>query len=191
MLGELKGLYDFEAARQAWASQMAGLLIEARDAAAAARHAGGTALDAAILDDLLTRYRDLATAGRTVNLYRRTAKDARRLARRFRAFEDMILRFAPTLTWTSSRTTKPSGRSGPPRSSSAAQGLLAHSAGSGGVRPGPVLLVHRHQVGHQQTSGASANSTHSAGCSPARRGSRPHSNPPDNPGLRHSGVMSC
>ncbi len=95
LLRELKGLYDFEPARQAWASQMAGLLIEARDAAAAARHAGGTALDAAILDDLLTRYRDLATAGLTANLYRRTAtaKDARRLARRFRAFEDMILRF--------------------------------------------------------------------------------------------------
>ncbi len=95
LLRELKGLYDFEPARQAWASQMAGLLIEARDAAAAARHAGGTALDAAILDDLLTRYRDLATAGLTANLYRRTAtaKDARPLARRFRAFEDMILRF--------------------------------------------------------------------------------------------------
>ena len=95
LLRELKGLYDFEPARQAWASQMAGLLIEARDAAAAARHAGGTALDAAILDDLLTRYRDLATAGLTASLYRRTAtaKDARRLARRFRAFEDMILRF--------------------------------------------------------------------------------------------------
>ena len=95
LLRELKGLYDFEPARQAWASQMAGLLIEARDAAAAARHAGSTALDAAILDDLLTRYRDLATAGLTANLYRRTAtaKDARPLARRFRAFEDMILRF--------------------------------------------------------------------------------------------------
>jgi transposase len=95
LLRDLKGLYDFEPAQQAWASQMAGLLIEARDAAAAARHAGGTALDAAILDDLLTRYRDLATTGLTANLYRRTAtaKDARRLARRFRAFEDMILRF--------------------------------------------------------------------------------------------------
>jgi transposase len=35
-------------------------------------------------------------AGLTANLYRRTAtaKDARRLARRFRIFEDLILRFA-------------------------------------------------------------------------------------------------
>ena len=88
-------MYDFEPAQQTWASQMAGLLIEARDAAAAARMAGHAVLDAAVLDDLLTRYRDLATAGLTANLYRRTAtaKDARRLARRFRACEDMILRF--------------------------------------------------------------------------------------------------
>ena len=69
---------------------MAGLLIEARDAAAAARMAGETALDTTVLDGLLTRYRDLAAG-----LYRRTATaaDARRLARRFRACEDMILRF--------------------------------------------------------------------------------------------------
>jgi hypothetical protein len=36
LLRDLKGLYDFEPAQQTWASQMAGLLIEARDAAAAA-----------------------------------------------------------------------------------------------------------------------------------------------------------
>ena len=83
-------------ARQQWASQMAGLLIEARDAAAAARLAGQSALDAAVLDDLVTRYRALAAAGLAANLYRRTAtaKDARRLARRFLGFEDLILRFA-------------------------------------------------------------------------------------------------
>jgi transposase len=75
---------------------MAALLIEARDAAAAARLAGEPVLDAAVLDDLVTRYRALATAGLAGNLYRRTAtaKDARRLARRFLGFEDMILRFA-------------------------------------------------------------------------------------------------
>jgi len=96
LLRDLKGLYDFEPAQQEWASQMAGLLIQARDAAAAARQAGHAALDAAVLDGLLTRYRDLAAAGLTANLYRRTAtaKDARRLARRFRAYEDLILRFA-------------------------------------------------------------------------------------------------
>ena len=96
LLRDLKGLYDFEPAKQDWASQMAALLIEARDAAGAARLAGQSVLDAAVLDDLVTRYRALAAAGLEANLYRRTAtaKDARRLARRFRAFEDLILRFA-------------------------------------------------------------------------------------------------
>jgi transposase len=48
------------------------------------------------LEDLLTRYRALTGTGLTANLYRRTAtaKEARRLARRFRIFEDLILRFA-------------------------------------------------------------------------------------------------
>jgi len=75
---------------------MAGLLIEARDAASAARLAGQPALDPATLDDLLTRYRALTAAGLAASLYRRTAtaKDARRLARRFRTLEDLILRFA-------------------------------------------------------------------------------------------------
>jgi transposase len=96
LLRDLKGLYDFEPGKQEWASRMAGLLLEARDAASAARQAGQSALDAAVLDDLVTRYRELAAAGLAASLYRRTAtaKDARRLARRFLSFEDMILRFA-------------------------------------------------------------------------------------------------
>jgi transposase len=96
LLRDLKGVYDFEPGKQEWASQMASLLIEARDAASAARLAGQSALDAAVLDGLVTRYRALAAAGLAGNLYRRTAtaKDARRIARRFLGFEDMILRFA-------------------------------------------------------------------------------------------------
>jgi transposase len=96
LLRDLKGLYDFKPAQQDWAAQLASLLIEARDAAAVARQAGQPALDTAVLDDLVTRYRALATGGLAANLYRRTAtaKDARRLARRFLGFEDMILRFA-------------------------------------------------------------------------------------------------
>ena len=96
LLRDLKGLYDFEPAQQDWASQMAALLIGARDAAAAARLAGESVLAATVLDDLVTRYRALAAAGLAGNLYRRTAtaKDARRIARRFLGFEDPILRFA-------------------------------------------------------------------------------------------------
>ncbi len=40
LLRDLKSLYDFEPGRQDWAQQMAALLIQARDAAAAARQAG-------------------------------------------------------------------------------------------------------------------------------------------------------
>jgi transposase len=96
LLRDLKALYEFEPGEQEWASRMAGLLIEARDAAAAARLAGQPALDPDVLGGLLARYRDLAAAGLAANLYRRTAtaRDARRLARRFRTFEDLILRFA-------------------------------------------------------------------------------------------------
>jgi len=96
LLRDLKGLYGFEPAKQEWASQMAGLLIDARDAASAARQAGQSVLDAAVLDELVARYRELAAAGLAGNLYRRTAtaKDARRIARRFLGFEDLILRFA-------------------------------------------------------------------------------------------------
>ena len=96
LLRDLKDLYDFEPDKQDWAVQMACLLIEARDAAAAARQASRPALDAAVLDDLVTRYQALAATGLTANLYRRTAtaKDARRIARRFLGFEDLILRFA-------------------------------------------------------------------------------------------------
>ena len=96
LLRDLKGLYDFEPSQQKWASQMAALLIEARDHAGAARLAGQSVLDTAVLDDLVTRYRALAAAGLETSLYRRTAtaKDARRIARRFRSFEDLILRFA-------------------------------------------------------------------------------------------------
>jgi len=96
LLRDLKDLYDFEAGKQDWAQDMAVLLIEARDAARDARQAGRSALDPQLLASLAGRYRALAAAGLAPNLYRRTAtaKDARRIARRFLNFEDMILRFA-------------------------------------------------------------------------------------------------
>ena len=96
LLRDLKDLYDFEEGTQDWARDMAALLVEARDAARDARRAGETALDPQVLADLTGRYRELAAAGLAANLYRRTAtaRDARRIARRFLSFEDMILRFA-------------------------------------------------------------------------------------------------
>jgi transposase len=74
---------------------MAGLLIEARDAARTARAEARKALDAGIVAGLTSRYRSIAESGLAVNVYRRTAtaNDARRIARRFLKHEDMILRF--------------------------------------------------------------------------------------------------
>jgi transposase len=95
LLRDLKDLYEFEPGKQDWAEQMAALLIEARDAARDARAEGRKALDLDVLGDLTGRYRAIAASGLAANVYRRTvtAKDARRVARRFLNHEDMILRF--------------------------------------------------------------------------------------------------
>jgi transposase len=95
LLRDLKDLYDFEPAAQDRAAQMAALLIEARDAARDSRAAGKKSLDLEVLGGLTGRHRAIATSGLAVNVYRQTAtaKDARRIARRFLKHEDMILRF--------------------------------------------------------------------------------------------------
>jgi len=77
LLRDLKSLYDFEPQQQ-WAAQMAVLLSEARDTAAAAHAAGQPALDAAVLDDWVTRYRASAASGLAANLYPRTGRTAQR-----------------------------------------------------------------------------------------------------------------
>ena len=74
---------------------MAALLTEARDAARDARADGKKILDMDVLASLVDRYRAIAGSGIAANACRRTvtAKDARRIARRFLKYEDMILRF--------------------------------------------------------------------------------------------------
>jgi transposase len=95
LLRDLKDLYEFEPREQDWAGQMAGLLIEARDAARDARAAGKKVLDPDVAGGIVDRYRAIAATGLAANVYRQTvtAKDARRIARRFLKHEDMILRF--------------------------------------------------------------------------------------------------
>lgn len=63
--------------------------------AQAARADGQSVLDEGVVAGLVARYRALAGEEFTGNYYRRTptAADAVRLSRRFRDFEDMILRF--------------------------------------------------------------------------------------------------
>jgi len=96
LLRDLKEVHDTEPGVQEWAGKIACLLLWARDAAAAARHAGQDTLDAAVLDQLVTCYRQAAKDGLYGNMFRHTAnaRSARALARRLQAFEDMILRFA-------------------------------------------------------------------------------------------------
>jgi transposase len=178
LLRDLKGLYDFEPSRQQWASQIAGLLIQARDAASTARQAGQSALDAVVLEDLVARYRALAAAGLAANLYRRTAtaKDARRIARRFLGFEDLILRFAtrPDLDIFSNneaeRTIRP---------------VKVQQRSSGGCWRtidglADFALIQSYLSNPPPPNGASANSMPSATCSTAAHGSLPASNLPDN-----------
>jgi transposase len=95
LLRDLKALHDAEPGIQEWAAKMACLLLWARDTAAAARRAGQARLDAAFLDDLVTRYQAAAAEGASINLFRQNtvSREARALARRFQRYQDDILRF--------------------------------------------------------------------------------------------------
>ena len=77
-----------------WASQKSGLLVEARDAAASARVVGLSSPLAAILGDLVTRHRALAQGCPRTSADAPPLRTPPRIARRFRTFEDLILRSA-------------------------------------------------------------------------------------------------
>ena len=98
-LRDLAGLYRFDPEGQLWARSMADLLIDANAQATAARAAGQASLDDAQLARIRSWYRGAVAKGLADNQHRRTqiAKDGLTLARRFRACEDMILRFATHL----------------------------------------------------------------------------------------------
>jgi len=99
-LRDLRDLYTFDPAGQVWARSMADLLIHANAAATAARASGQPQLSGEQLAQISAWYRGAVAKGITNNQHRRskTGKDGRRLARRFRDNQDMILRFATDLT---------------------------------------------------------------------------------------------
>ncbi len=99
-LRDLAGLHRFDPAGQVWARAMADPLIDANAAASAARAAGRARLDDTQLAGFRARYRGAVAKGLADNQGKRTqiGKDGRRLARRFRACQDMIPRFATDLT---------------------------------------------------------------------------------------------
>jgi transposase len=100
LLRDLRSISDADPAGQLWALAMANTLIEAHHAARTAREQGATALDAADLARIRNLYHGALARGCDDNQGNRgvLAADARTLIRRFRRFEDMILRFAVDLT---------------------------------------------------------------------------------------------
>jgi transposase len=114
LLRDLRSISDADPDRQLWASAMASVLTDAHHAAIVAREDGATALAPQLLASLRNRYLGALRLGRDENEGKATelAKDARTLIKRFKRFEDMILRFATDLTvpWTNNeaeRTLRP------------------------------------------------------------------------------------
>jgi hypothetical protein len=172
--GDLKGLYDLEPAQQQWASEMAALLIEAGDAASAARQVGESVLDSALLDGLLTRYRALAAAGLAPAVPAHRDREGRPPPRSpALGFEDLILRFATRPDLDIFSKMKPSGQSGRSRCSSAVP-----EAPGGPSKDSPSSRSSSPTCPPPR-NGASANSTPSATSSVATPRSRPASNPAD------------
>jgi transposase len=99
LLRDLRSVSDADPGGQLWATAMANTLIDAHHAAQQARERGATTLDPAVLAAIRNHYRGALARGRDDNHRKRgaLATEARTLIRRFRRFEDMILRFAVDL----------------------------------------------------------------------------------------------
>jgi transposase len=100
LLRDLRSVHDGDPDGQVWADAMANTLLDARDAADTARQAGQAALAPDVLARIRNHYLGALARGDTDNHGESSplAKDARTLIRRFRRYEDMILRFAVDLT---------------------------------------------------------------------------------------------
>lgn len=115
LLRDLRSISDADPDGQLWALAMANTLLEAHHGARVAREAGAEALDTVTLGTIRNHYHGAVARGRDDNRDARSqlAADARTLIRRFRRFEDMILRFTTDLTvrFRTIRRKEPSGRS--------------------------------------------------------------------------------
>jgi transposase len=102
LLRDLRALSDADPVGQLWAQAMADTLLDANQAAHAARAAGAGAdqLDPEVLTQIRNHYLGALAKGTTDNQghHSTLAAQARRLIRRFTRYEDMILRFAVDLT---------------------------------------------------------------------------------------------
>ncbi|MGH3692493.1 MAG: IS66 family transposase [Pseudonocardiaceae bacterium] len=104
LLRDLRAVHTADPEAQLWAQAMADTLTDAHQQTIAARAAGHDTLDDAALAQIRNHYRGAAQLGIQANATRAGphARDARRLARRFRDHETMILRFVADLAvpWT-------------------------------------------------------------------------------------------
>jgi transposase len=100
ILRDLRSISDADPEGQLWAQAMATTLLEANHAAHQARERGADRLDEATLHQIRNHYLGALARGDTDNRGEHTtlAAKARTLIRRFRRFEDMILRFATDLS---------------------------------------------------------------------------------------------
>jgi transposase len=100
LLRDLRSISDADPDGQLWALAMANTLLEAHHAARVAREAGADVLDAVTVSGIRNYYHGALARGAddNRNVPGQLATGARALIRRFRRFEDMILRFATDLT---------------------------------------------------------------------------------------------
>jgi transposase len=100
LLRDLRSVSDADPDGQLWALAMATTLLDANVAAHQARERGADRLDKATLRKIRNHYRGALARGDTDNRGEHTklADKARTLIRRFRRFEDMILRFTTDLS---------------------------------------------------------------------------------------------
>jgi transposase len=107
LIRDLRSVSDADPIGQLWATAMADTLTAANKAAGAARAQGLDRLDPEILATLINHYLGALAKGNSDNLGQRSelAGRARTLIRRFRRYQDMILRFATDLTvsWTNNQ----------------------------------------------------------------------------------------
>jgi transposase len=100
LLRDLQSISDADPNGQLWALAMANTLLDAHHAAHTARAEGADRLDPTTLNRIRNLYRGALARGQTDNQGKPSTltSDARTLIRRFRRFEDMILRFATDLS---------------------------------------------------------------------------------------------
>ena len=177
LLRDLKGLYDFEPSQQHWASQMAGLLIQAATPPRPPVRLGSPSWTPRCSTSWSSDTGNSPPWLRRQPLPAdpRPRKTPARIARRFLGFEDLILRFAtrPDLDIFSNneaeRTVRP---------------VKVQQRSSGGCwrtidRLADFALIQSYLSAGRQM-GHPANSTPSATCSTVAHGLPPASNPPDN-----------